>query len=235
MDKPLYITYYTKGTIYEEVFKTTLLPSLEKWGLDYHAYEIEDTGQWHTNARLKPQIIKRALEEFPDRNIVWIDSDASIEKYPHKIDMINKLRTADLATHWLSWEKHYGRDTDKGKFEMLDGTVYFRNTQDIRDFVDLWIKAQGTNDHQKTLARMLRGNDDVFANPNKSIAHCGCLGMGFSLPNKNMRRIHFDLDDLGWEYCYIATRPNGEPPAFPLENPVIVHHQASRIAKRSLH
>ena len=203
--KPIYISYYTKGTIYEEIMNTHLLPSLEKWKLKYHIYEIDSTGQWHTNARLKPRIIKKALEEFKE-DIIWIDADATIEAYPKLFDKLSSDGLVDLATHWLSWETHYGRPDDVGKFEMLDGTVFFKNNEKMKAFIDRWIKEQGTNDHQKVLAKIL-----------ESKTH------------------DLNVYNYGREYCYIKNLPNGNEPVITLKEPIIVHYQASRNAKKSLY
>lgn len=198
----LFITFYTIDTIYESALREKLLPSLQKLGLTYFLRPIKNKGYWYLNTIEKPTTILQALNKFQS-DLVWIDSDAEIKSFPTLLFKIPQ--EYDIAVHYLSWEKHFGRPTDKGKFEMLDGTIFVRNNEKMKQFIEQW-KANSTDkgiNHQKVLARMLKERPDIKV---------------FKLP---------------WEYTYIATTPWGLT-ANPIKNIVIEHYQLSRKGKRCL-
>jgi len=204
MNKPIFISYYTKDTIYQDAINKYLIPSLKKLELEYHIYDIETLGDWKSNAIQKPIILQRALNDFPDRDIIWQDADSEILKYPNLL--FNIPEEYDIALHYLNWKAHYGRKGDDGKSEMLDGTVFWRNTDKVKDFI-LHLIHDSTKkgiDHQKTMAKMLEINKA------------------------------FNVFPLPRTYSYLNTKPDGSKPAIEIENPVITHHQLSREAKRSL-
>ncbi len=204
-NKLMFISFYSKDTIYEQLAKERLLPSLKKFNLDYKFYEIKNRGSWHQNTCQKPKIILEAMYEFKDKNIVWIDADAEIKKYPSLLYIISN--DYNMGVHYLSWEDHYGRTSDKGRFELVDGTIYIYNNEKMREFIEKW-KQNSTDketNHQKILARMLEERKDI------------------------------KVYDFGREYCYINTTPSGKKPAKIIESPTIVHYQASRNGKRNLY
>jgi hypothetical protein len=187
-------------TIYEEAVNKYLIPSLKKLDLDYYIFPIESLGQWRQNAIQKPLILKEALIKFPEHDIIWEDADSEILQYPELL--FNIPAQYDVAVHYLDWEIHYGW---VGK-EMLDGTVYWQNSEKVRTFIDnlILLSTNKGIDHQKTMASMLENNKDMTV---------------FELPR---------------EYSYITSKPNGDKPVIEIENPIIVHHQLSREAKRKL-
>ncbi len=114
----------------------------------------------------------------------------------------------DIALYYLNWKAHYGRDTDEGKYEMLDGTVFWRNNEKNKIFIKELIELSTEKgiDHQKTMAKMLDAPESLIN--------------VFPLPRT---------------YSYLSTKPDGSKPAIIIENPVIVHHQMSRQARKSLY
>lgn len=202
-NKITFVTFYTKNTVYEDIFHSHLKVGLEKWNLPYKVYVIESESNWFRNAIQKPIIIQRALDEC-DTNLIWIDVDATINEYPSLL--FNIPEKFDIGLNWLDWHSHYGRSRDIGKKEMLDGTVYWKNSEKMELFVEEW-KQKSTNqqrDHQKTLAHMIEENKDINV---------------FELPRT---------------YSYIHCKPNGQLPLVPLEKPIITHWQKSREAKVKL-
>jgi len=199
--KPIFISYYTKDTIYQEAINKYLIPSLEKLKLKWHVYAIETKGDWKSNAIMKPIILQKALIEFPDNDIIWEDADSEVLQDPSLL--FNIPEEYDIAVHYLNWKAQYGREG----MEMLDGTVFWRNTAKVRDFIDHLIKDSTEKgiDHQKTMAKMLEINKA------------------------------FNVFPLPRTYSYLSSQPNGEKPAIEIKNPVIVHHQLSRQAKQSLY
>ena len=203
MTKPIFISFYTKNTIYQDISNKMLTPSLEKLKLEYHIYNIKSLGDWKSNAILKPKILLRALNDFPNQDIIWNDVDSEVLKYPDLL--FNVHEKYDIALCYLKWESHYGRPSDKGKSELLDGTVFWRNNERVKQFINELI-IRSTNkgiDHQKTMAKML--NENVFG---------------------------LKVLTLPREYSYLTSKPNGDKPAVELDDPVIIHYQKSREGKR---
>ncbi len=188
------ISYYTSN--YKEVAYKYLIPSVIN--LNHYIVEVPNQGDWHKNTNYKPIFIKECLEKFKE-NLVWIDSDAIINSNPIYFDQLDNS-SIDFAYHLLNWETHYGRLTDKGKFEFLSGTLYFKNNEKIKILVDKWIELSKTiSPDQKSLEFAIK----TYNNINTII-----------LPR---------------EYCYIETLPDGNKPFLIVENPIISHYQASRI------
>ena len=203
--KPIFISFYTKMTIYQEAINKYLIPSLKKLKLEYKIYDIETLGDWKSNAIQKPVILQRALNDFPDRDIIWQDADSEILREPDLL--FNIPEEYDIALRYLNWKLHYGRETDDDKYEMLDGTVFWRNNERIKQFINELIVRSTTQgiDHQKTMAKMIETEKNINV---------------FPLPRT---------------YSYLPTQPNGKKSFIEIEDPVIVHHQMSRQAKKSLY
>ncbi len=206
MKKPLFVSFFTKDTIYQEAINKYLIPSLKKLKLEYKIYDIETLGDWKLNAIQKPIILQRALNDFSDRDIIWQDADSEILREPDLL--FNIPEEYDIALSYLNWKLHYGRDTDDGKYEMLDGTVFWRNNEKNKIFIKELIELSTKKgiDHQKIMDEMLK--------------YPGSLMNIFPLPRN---------------YSYLSSKPDGSKPAKELEDPVIVHHQMSRQAKKSLY
>jgi len=206
MNKIRFISSYTPGTIYENIIQD-LKASIEAFNLPYHIFAVPDLGEWKINSRQRPLYIKKAMEMFPGENIVWIDADAKVLKYPELFYVIPE--NTDIAVNYMRWSDHYGRPSDGEKVEILDGTSYYRNSPEMIPFMDEWIDRAVTagRNHRLTLRDMIteRIEDSLHL---------------FILPR---------------EYCYVTTKPDGSKPAFPLESPVIAHYQASRIAREDLY
>ena len=199
--KPIFISYYTKDTIYQDAVNKYLIPSLLKLELKHYIYEIETLGDWKSNAIQKPVILKQALERFSDNDIIWQDADSEILQNPSLL--YNIPEEYDIALHYLNWEAHYNKEG----MEMLDGTVFWRNTIKVKAFIDELIEKSTMKkvDHQKTMSRMLETKEGIKV---------------FPLPRT---------------YSYLPTQPNGEKSFIEIKNPVIVHHQLSRQGRKSLY
>jgi len=189
------ISFYTPN--YKAIAEKYLISSINKLNLNNYIIEVPNQGNWKENTNYKPIFIKECLEKFKE-NLVWIDCDATINSFPIYFDQLDKSNI-DFTYHLLSWEKHYGRPRDKGKFEFLSGTLFFRNNDLVKQFVNIWTEcSEEIYPDQKSLDYTLK----KFGNINSEI-----------LPR---------------EYCYIDTLPNGNKPSIIIENPVITHYQASR-------
>lgn len=191
----IYISYFTKNTKYEKIMETYLHPSLHRWNLPHDIEGVDDLGNWDLNTQYKPKFILKMLEKH-GKNLIFIDADATINLYPELF--YNIPNEYDFGCHYLSWEDHYGRPTDNGKYELLSGTLYLKNNTKIKELLYKWIKSLVNHDwEQKNLARVL--------------THIPQLKI-FKLPR---------------EYAYISSTPSGNPSKI-IENPVISHYQLSR-------
>ena len=121
------VSFYTLDPIYKiEVSK--LIKSLDTFNLDYYIEGIPPLGDWKTCTDYKARFIRRAIERV-STPIVWLDSDATVIKYPKLFDHLN----ADVSA-FISHINH-----------LLSGTVYFANNDRVRTLIDAWISANNRN------------------------------------------------------------------------------------------
>jgi len=140
--RPLIVSYYTKNTGYEKEAKR-LEESIKKFGLEYDIEEIESLGDWQKNTHYKATFIRKMMDRHPNRDLLWLDVDAVVHRYPILFDDID----TDLAIHYKD-----------GK-ELLSGTLYFSNNERIKKLVDAWIEENKKNPdiwEQKNLATTLK-------------------------------------------------------------------------------
>ena len=147
----LFISYYTKNTPYEEVINKQLLPSLKKWELKYYIEGVDDLGSWANNTDFKATFILRMLEKYK-QDVVWIDADATIEKYPSLLFEIPP--EYDIAVHYLDWQKHWHQKKDK--FELVSATVLFRYNEKTLRIIKEWIKNNKTKPSHKWEQKILQ-------------------------------------------------------------------------------
>ncbi|WP_201526077.1 putative nucleotide-diphospho-sugar transferase [Psychrobacter frigidicola] len=109
----------------------SLKQSLDDFNLNYYFKEVEDAGYWEANTRIKPHFILECLQQFPDKNILYLDADALVKK---PLDYFNHI-TADVAFY-----------KTKGMAEMshdyLASTMFFKNTVNTVNLVNQWITEQ---------------------------------------------------------------------------------------------
>jgi len=196
------ISYVTKNTPYVQVLEEHLLPSLKKWNLDYEIGYYEDRKSWAENTAIKSQFIKEMLLKHKEP-VVFIDSDATIEKFPQLLFEIPK--DIDLGYFHFSWWGHWRGVWDKPdeKLELLSGTMYFNYNEKVLALLDEWIKKVQENVQmweQKTLEALVYAKTDL------------------------------NIYKLPAEYCCVLMQDNSIPKY--ITDPVIKHHQASRLYKR---
>ncbi len=104
----------------------------------------------------KPQIILRALNEFPGEDVLWLDSDclmrARVDEMLDGCDVAVTLRRFDLSKGLRSLYDGY----------LNAGVMAFRNNGAVRDFIALWVaefgkENDGQNSDQMGLNRLLIG------------------------------------------------------------------------------
>ncbi len=148
IERPLYVSYYSAGTGYEFEIQR-LHDSLHRWGLEHEFVAIEDKGTWRKNIHERIRVLRGLLDRF-QRNIVYIDADGAVIHYPELLDGIEE----DFAAVWLDREKYFPRFWKKGfygeqpagKWEILGGTMFFRNNDRARAMLDAWEKLDAPMD-----------------------------------------------------------------------------------------
>jgi hypothetical protein len=123
------VAFYTENTPYEKEIEK-LRHSILMLGLKYHFKSYHSRGKWVWNAGIKPGFLLHMLIEH-DENIVYVDADAIIRKYPKLFDTIS----GDLGVRYRNGS-------------VLSGTLFLRNCFKIKEFVREWIIRQIKHSHK---------------------------------------------------------------------------------------
>ncbi len=142
ISRPIYVSYYTKGTGYQVEIER-LHTSLHRWGLEHEFVGIDDLGSWRANIHARISVLRELLDRLK-RDIVYIDADGAVIHYPDLLDTVD----ADFAAVWLDrekyfpdiWKKSFYNESPGGKWEILGGTMFFRNNDKARAMLDAWEK-----------------------------------------------------------------------------------------------
>ncbi|MDE3045252.1 MAG: hypothetical protein KGJ02_01210 [Verrucomicrobiota bacterium] len=128
MQRPLLISYFTRGTLYEKDAQE-LLHSCHRHGVEIDLEPVDSLGSWDRNCCYKPTFILRKLRQH-QRPVVWVDADALLLQKPSLFDTL----TCDLAVRICP-----DRDpSDPGK--VLTGTVYVAPTEAGINLLQTWIE-----------------------------------------------------------------------------------------------
>jgi hypothetical protein len=123
------ISFFTSGTGYAQEIKK-LEASLVKFSLPYKFYAYSPLGSWRKNLNYKSECILRAFNEFPDKDIVFIDADGIVKKHPALFDELSQKHEHDMACHFF----RYSFSNE----ELLSGTLWFQNSLGGRALVKKW-------------------------------------------------------------------------------------------------
>jgi hypothetical protein len=142
------VSFYTKNTGYADVVKK-LEASLIEHNLDYHLFSCEPLGSWRQNLNYKSKIILESFDLYPDKDIVFIDADGVVQKYPTLFDKLSEDHAHDIAAHF-----HPYKGTNINGGSLLSGTLWIQNNDRGRMLVKEWDKigrAHPTIRHQHCL------------------------------------------------------------------------------------
>jgi len=126
------VSYYTARTPYEEEIKK-LIKSAAEFNVPLKTYACPATGTWRGNLNHKSATILKAFEEFPDKDIVFVDADAIIRRWPALFDELSAKAVYDVSACFFSYTKRSG-----DKDELLSGTLWLRNAEVGRAIVQRW-------------------------------------------------------------------------------------------------
>jgi len=119
---PIFACLYTIDNGYYEYAKK-LIESLEKFRLSYYIEGHLTNGRhWNEITKFKPNFLLKVLKKYPDKSVVWIDSDSTIEKMPNYFLNIKK----DFAIHYINGL-------------LGSGVMYFKNTNIVYNLLNDWI------------------------------------------------------------------------------------------------
>ena len=205
MNKVLFISYVTKETVYELISTEYLLPSLKKWGLNYHIEGIDNEHSWQLNTAQKPKVLLDVMTKYKDvyDTFIYLDADSRIQQYPELFFSLDK--SIDIGYHKLDWSTWYGHKDSQVK-ELLTGTMVLRYNDKVVNLLQEWY-------HESMVTKIWEQK---------------CLEYIL-----NKKELLFNIVELPLEYCFITSRPGGLPPLVAC-NPVIEHYQASRLYKKEI-
>lgn len=142
------ISFYTEGTGYADEIKNLEL-SLKSFDIPYKIYKCQPLGSWRRNLNYKSKCILRAMKDYPQTDIVFIDADGIVRQYPKLFDELTASGAYDIAASFHRFQKQSG-DTD----ELLSGTLWIQNCQSAKEIIEKWHKIgmeQSKIRHQKCL------------------------------------------------------------------------------------
>jgi len=196
----IFVGYYTRLTPYQIVMSTKLLPSLEKWNLDYDIEGIDDRGNWFANTSYKAEFILNMLNKHK-QDVCFLDADATIEKFPELLFKIPQKY--DFACHFLDWYLHWRNQRGHANRELLSGTMVFRYNPKVLALMEIYIEE-------------CRKHPMVWEQK---------ILQGVLAKDKNVKILN-----LPASYCAVVKFDNKVPDY--IEEPVIIHWQASRKYKK---
>lgn len=153
MNKFNIVSFYTEGP-YEEVLRTTLKPSIEKFNLLYSISGANNYKDWLKNVNQKPEIILREWNNMLISCLVFLDADSEIREYPILFEQLPK--EVDIAFHRLNCGAWYQNgSTNK---ELLSGTLFIRKNPKTKALVQEWATIAKTSNtwEQKILDNLLK-------------------------------------------------------------------------------
>lgn len=126
------VTFFTTGTGYEEEVKR-LIESARALGVPLKTYAYPPTGTWRGNLNYKSACILKAFEDFPGKDIVFVDADAVFRQWPALFDELSQKHEFDLSAHFYCYTPRSG-DRD----ELLSGTLWIQNNPIGLALVKMW-------------------------------------------------------------------------------------------------
>lgn len=120
--------FYTDGYVKEA---GNLKSSLEAHQLDFDLRRYPSRGIWEANTRIKPEFLYDCLEKYQDRDVVYIDADAVVRQ---PLTLFEDFKS-DLGVFIAPENEGFSH-------KYLTGTLYLRNTEKTKAFIQTWIKEQ---------------------------------------------------------------------------------------------
>ncbi|MFA4908561.1 MAG: hypothetical protein WC583_02790 [Candidatus Omnitrophota bacterium] len=126
------VSFITTGTGYAKEAQN-LVASASALDVPLHVYEYPPTGTWRGNLNYKSACIRRAFDDYPDQDIVFVDADAIFRKWPVLFDELSASHAFDLSACFFSYTPRSGE-----RDELLSGTLWIQNGDTGRALVKRW-------------------------------------------------------------------------------------------------
>jgi len=139
------VSYFTNAYYREKAER--MAASAERLGIQVWMDDRPDLGNWVRNCGQKPSVLLTAMKQFPDQDILWVDADAIIRRFPVGLEDF----IGDVGYHSRGGQAQ-------------TGTVFLRNTPGVRFMVEQWITEQGKFRNkwdQHTFQTVLRRRNDL--------------------------------------------------------------------------
>ena len=233
MEQFTVVSFYTKNdNIDYTPGAKNLITSMEKFNLDTSHIDLLPSGArdtWETNVSKKPEFIKEKLKSL-NTPIVWTDADSAFLQYPKLFHELNDYEFA-----------FYSEDSNpfKGAFS---GTLYFKPTITMFEFIDDWIDRNNYNYNKYTLRRSRyykgdqKGLEQIFKykwDPSRVCKCCNTLGHK-ELKLKRLPQSYCKIFDADKRRLRRLKRVTSDPKIINdmilsfKNKPVIEHYQYSR-------
>lgn len=138
----------------------SLKKSLDDFNLNYHFKQVEDAGYWEANTRIKPHFILECLQQFPNKNVLYLDADAVVKQ---PLNYFNKI-VSDIAVY-------HTKRAQGMSHNYLTGTIFLKNNPVTRGFLAQWctlqsdckdtIVDQDSFDHAMEISNLLLAVQDL--------------------------------------------------------------------------
>lgn len=125
---PVIVSFYTENTGYERE-ADFLMRSCVAHGMPFDIQALPAKESWIENCSMKPGFILDMMGKYPDRPIVWLDADATIEQRPLMFEKIGP--SIDFACCHTEFIKEVG-------MQVASGMLYFAPTPKAKDLVVRW-------------------------------------------------------------------------------------------------
>lgn len=171
--RPIIVGFYTKNTGYEKEIERLKL-SLKKFSFECDIEVIESLGEWQKNVKYKARLMRKMLDKHPGENILYLDSDSVVHRYPSLFADID----ADIAVHYI--------DRGGGQIQLNAAVIYAANNQKTKKLLEEWIKrneADAPTWDQEILQNLLeesKGRIKVFNLPPE---YCKIYDSGIMIEN----------------------------------------------------
>ena len=111
----------------------SLKHSLEAHGINHYFKRYDRAATWEATTRIKPVFVHHCLEQFSDKDILYLDADAVVHQ---PLDFFNEVQSD------ISFMFHPTKIGGKHCLRIAAGTVFIRNTEGGRRFAQLWKDAE---------------------------------------------------------------------------------------------
>lgn len=136
------VSYYTNRKY--KAMANVLKDSCTAVGLHCAVFAVKDEGSWQKNVYQKPHVIRKAMAAYPAEDILFIDADAKVVRYPNEL----------ISTDW-EVAAYF-----EGPHLPVSGTVFLVNTPRVHAVVDAWAagcdRGEGLNEDFHWMSLALR-------------------------------------------------------------------------------